>query len=100
MADISSLAPLIASKPQAASGQNAASGANGVSFMDMLKSGIEDTREAQSTSEKLSAQAVMGKADMTQVVQSIAKAELMLNTMVSIRDRLLSAYQEIMNTRI
>lgn len=100
MADISSLASLTATKPQIASGGQGGGNAGGVSFMDMLKNGIENTREAQAASEKLSAQAVLGNADMTQVVQSIAKAELMLNTMVSIRDRLLTAYQEIMNTRI
>lgn len=77
-----------------------ASQAGGVSFMDMIKSGVEDVRKAQSESESLTQQALIGKADLNEVVQSVAKAEVMLQTMVSIRDRLLSAYQEIMNTRI
>lgn len=84
-----------ATKP---AGQSGAS--NGLSFMDMIKGGIENVRTAQSESEQLNMQAVMGKADLNDVVQSVAKAEVMLQSMVSIRDRLLSAYQEIMNTRI
>lgn len=75
-------------------------GASPLSFMDMIKGGVEDVRKAQSESESLTQQALIGKADLSQVVQSVAKAEVMLQTMVSIRDRLLSAYQEIMNTRI
>lgn len=74
--------------------------AGALSFSDLLKSGVENVREAQMQSEVLSAKAVMGEADMTQVVQSVAKAEVMLQTMVSVRDRLLGAYQELMNTRI
>ncbi len=78
--------------------QKAAEG--GLSFSDLLKTGVNNVREAQMTSEVLSAKALTGEADMTQVVQSVAKAEVMLQTMVSVRDRLLSAYQELMNTRI
>lgn len=81
--------------------KSASSGASGgASFMDMVKGGLESVRDSQATSEALTTQAVMGKADMTEVVQSVAKAEVMLQTMVSIRDRLLTAYQELMNTRI
>ena len=75
-------------------------GAGGTSFFDMIKSGVESVRDTQANSEALTSQAVMGKADLTEVVQGVAKAEVMLQTMVSIRDRLLTAYQEIMNTRI
>ena len=75
-------------------------GAGGTSFFDMLKSGVESVHDSQAKSEQLTTDALMGKADLTQVVQGVAKAEVMLQTMVSIRDRLLTAYQEIMNTRI
>lgn len=74
--------------------------AGGLSFSDLIRSGVDNVREAQMTSEVMSAKAITGEADMTQVVQSVAKAEVMLQTMVSVRDRLLNAYQELMNTRI
>lgn len=81
-------------------GQNPAQKTGDFSFSDMLKSGVENVRNAQMEGEKMSAKALTGEADMTQVVQSVAKAEVMLQTMVTIRDRLLSAYQELMSVRI
>lgn len=72
----------------------------GINFMDMVKESIGSVRAAQLEGETLSAKALIGEADITQVVQSVAKAESMLQTMVAVRDRLLSAYQEIMATRI
>ncbi len=72
----------------------------GINFMDMVKESIGSVRSAQLEGETLSAKALIGEADITQVVQSVAKAESMLQTMVAVRDRLLSAFQEIMATRI
>jgi len=48
----------------------------------------------------MSAQAVTGEADLTDVVAAITSAELTLQTVVAVRDRLISAYQEIMRMPI
>ncbi|HEY8189549.1 MAG TPA: flagellar hook-basal body complex protein FliE, partial [Micavibrio sp.] len=50
--------------------------------------------------EKASAQAVMGTANLTDVVQAVTAAELTLQTVVAVRDRMLTAYQEIMRMPI
>ena len=48
----------------------------------------------------MSAMAVTGEADITDVVQAVTSAELTLQTVVAVRDRMISAYQEIMRMPI
>ena len=51
-------------------------------------------------SEKMAFEAVAKKADVVDVVTAVANAELTLNTVMNIRDRVMSAYQEIIKTPI
>lgn len=74
--------------------------AGGVNFADLIKSGIQDAVSTIKGGEAASAAAVAGKADLASVVQSITKAELTLQTVVAIRDRLVSSYQDIMRMPI
>lgn len=53
-------------------------------------------KDAQSQSVK----AVEGKADMVDVVTALSQAELAMNTMVTVRDRVIAAYEEIMRMPI
>lgn len=71
-----------------------------VSFGSLMKAGIEKVVETQKVSEKMSADAVMGKADITDVVQAVTEAEVTLQTMVAVRDKVIGAYQEIMRMPI
>ena len=73
---------------------------SGPSFGDVLKNSIESTIGAQKTSEAVSAAAVAGQAEMTDVVQAITNAEMSLNMLVAVRDRVITAYQEIMRMPI
>ncbi|MGQ0527241.1 MAG: flagellar hook-basal body complex protein FliE [Alphaproteobacteria bacterium] len=77
-----------------------AEGDDGVNFSDFLKQGVSATVDALKSSEAASAQAVSGAADITDVVQAVTAAELTLQTVVAVRDRLVSAYQEIMRMPI
>jgi flagellar hook-basal body complex protein FliE len=45
-------------------------------------------------------QAIRGQGDLTQVVTAVSRAELALQTTVAIRDRVLSAYQDIIKMPI
>lgn len=47
-------------------------------------------------SETMSARAVTGEATLPDVVQAVNAADLTINTVVAIRDRLINAYTEIM----
>lgn len=66
------------------------------SFGDLVRSATESAIETQRNSEKMAADAVVGKADLTDVVQAVSDAEVTLQTVVAIRDRVISAYQEIL----
>ncbi len=74
--------------------------ASGPSFADYMKDSVEESIDVLRTSEEMSAKAVTGEADLTDVVQAVTNAELTLQTVVSIRDRMVSAYQEILRMPI
>lgn len=68
----------------------------GVTFSDFLKQKATESVDTLRKSEEMSAKAVTGEADLTDVVQAVNAAEITLQTVVSVRDRMISAYQEIM----
>ena len=72
----------------------------GVTFSDFLQKSLENTVDTIKAGEKMSAKAVTGEADVTEVVQAVTQAELALQTVVALRDRLVSAYQDIMRMPI
>jgi len=71
-----------------------------LSFGSMIKAGIDSVVKTQKASEAISAQAVLGKADLNDVVQAITEAEMTLQTVMTVRDRLVGAYQDIMRMPI
>ncbi len=73
---------------------------DGVSFSSFLKDKIGDSIDTMHKGEELSAKAVTDDADITDVVQAVTSAEVTLQTVVAIRDRLVSAYQEILRMPI
>lgn len=75
-------------------------GQKGPSFGDLMKTATTNSIESLRAGEKASADAVIGKADLTDVVEAVTSAEMTLQTVVAVRDRMLSAYQEIMRMPI
>ncbi|MEZ5831432.1 MAG: flagellar hook-basal body complex protein FliE [Dongiaceae bacterium] len=65
-------------------------------LQQLAKDAVDTTREA----EKASLQAVEGKTDLQQVVNSVTAAELTVQTVTAVRDRVISAYQEILRMPI
>lgn len=72
----------------------------GPSFGDVMKTAISDSIGTMKAGEKMSARAVTGEASLPEVVQAVNAAELTLQTVVAVRDRLISAYQELMRTQM
>ena len=72
----------------------------GVRFSDFLQNKTRDAIETLKEGEAMSARAVTGEADLNAVVQAVTDAELTLQTVVAVRDRMISAYQEIMRMPI
>ncbi|HEX3485671.1 MAG TPA: flagellar hook-basal body complex protein FliE [Micropepsaceae bacterium] len=74
-------------------------GANG-SFSDALASAVKEAAGTMRTGEAAAMQGATGKGDVVQVVNAVTAAELTLETVVAIRDRVISAYQDIMKMPI
>lgn len=74
--------------------------AKGPSFSDFIKQTAIESVDTMRAGEKASAEAVTGKANLTDVVEAITDAELTLQTVVALRDKMLQAYQDIMRMPI
>jgi len=72
----------------------------GPSFTDYIKQAAVESIETLHAGEKASADAVLGKASLTDVVEAVTAAELTLQTVVALRDRMLQSYQDIMRMPI
>lgn len=74
--------------------------AGGASFADFLKNATQDVADSQKKAEDVSMKAAAGKANMVDVMTAINNAEMTLQTVVSIRDRLVQAIQDVMRTAV
>lgn len=72
----------------------------GVNFGDLLKSALNDATHTSKVAEHQIAQQVAGKAELIDVVTAISSAEASLETVMAVRDQVISAYQEIMRMPI
>lgn len=72
----------------------------GPSFAQMVRGAAEEAVGTLRNSEQVSAQAALGKADLTDVVTAVSNAEVTLQTVVAVRDRVVAAYQEILRMPI
>ena len=74
--------------------------AAGGGFADMVKSAMTDAVHASKHAEGQMAAQVAGKAELVDVVTAISAAESSLETVMAVRDQVISAYQEIMRMPI
>lgn len=72
----------------------------GPSFGDVLEQTARETVGTLRKSEDMSAMAAVGRADLTDVVQAVTNAEVMLQTVTAVRDKVVTAYQEILRMPI
>ena len=73
----------------------------GPSFMDHLKSGIEEVNNMQKVADKMSMEVASGKSEsLHETMLATTQAELSFNLMVQVRNRALEAYQEVMRMQV
>ena len=65
------------------------------SFSSLVGESLRKSAATGYNSEAVATRALAGKADVTDVVTAVSNAELALNTVVAVRDRVISAYQDI-----
>lgn len=69
-------------------------------FAGMLQQVVGTTADSARKAEAAMAGAAAGKGDLVDVVTAIAESEAALETLVAVRDRMISAYEEIMRMPI
>lgn len=72
----------------------------GVNFGDMVSSMVGSTAQNLGKAEKASLRQISGKGDLIDVVTAMGAAENALDTMIAVRDKVVSAYGEIMRMQI
>ena len=69
-------------------------------FSDFLSGALKDSINTMRQGEHAASQQVQGKANLVEVVQSVNAAEITLDTVVAVRDKVVAAYQAIMSMPI
>lgn len=80
----------------------AAQPASKVDFSSALKSSLDSVAAAQNKADQLSQQFTMGddKVNLSDVMISMQKANISFQATVQVRNKLVSAYQEMMNMQV
>ncbi len=92
----------ISAKAANAPSAPASGGVAPVDFASLLKSSIDQVNQAQQQSQAMQKQFELGAPDtnLQDVMVSLQKANISFETMVQVRNKLVSAYQEIMNIQV
>jgi flagellar hook-basal body complex protein FliE len=69
----------------------------GNDFASVLEKTAKDSVATMRKAEVDSAAGIAGKADIREVVQAVTNAELTLQTVVNVRDKVISAYNDIIH---
>ncbi|WP_419797454.1 MAG: flagellar hook-basal body complex protein FliE [Terasakiella sp.] len=74
--------------------------AGGEDFSDLLKQAVREAADIGYKSEVMSLKAAAGQADVNEVVTAVAEAEVTLQAVTTVRDKVIQAYQEIIKMPI
>jgi len=69
-------------------------------FATMVTDSLNQAMQTGRQAEEMSIKQISGEADLKDVVTAVANAEHTLETVVAVRDKVLSAYQEILRMPI
>lgn len=76
------------------------SGVAAPGFGDIVEKMVTDTASSLRAAEEAGARQVAGKGDLVDTITAIGAAEVALDTVVAVRDRVVNAYSEIMRMQI
>jgi flagellar hook-basal body complex protein FliE len=69
-------------------------------FGDFLSDALKNSVQTMKEGEKMASRSIAGKADIVDVVNAVNAAEVTLDTVVAVRDKVVAAYQSIINMPI
>ena len=72
----------------------------GLSFGDVLKDALGSVMEAGRKSDVQTVAMASGKANVMDVVTAVAETDVAVSTLVSVRDKMIQAYEDIMKMTI
>jgi flagellar hook-basal body complex protein FliE len=75
-------------------------GSQGPDFGKVLADQLQGVMNAGKASDQMSLDLVNGKANVVDVVTAVSQTELAMESMVAVRDKVISAYEEIMRMPI
>jgi flagellar hook-basal body complex protein FliE len=81
-------------------GKTASDSSGGPSFGDLLKGAIGDVMEGGRKSDAQTVAMASGKANVMDVVTAVAETDVKVSTLVSVRDKVIQAYEDIMKMPI
>ena len=87
---------LKASQPGPVENQPDFSGQQGASFAETVGEAAQETIQTLAAGEQMAKAAMAGKADPHSVVEALAATEMALEMAVTVRDKVVEAYQEIL----
>lgn len=86
-------------EPADEAGGNA--GTAGSAFAKLVEEGLQSVADTQYSTEAMKLDALTGaKVDIADLATAVSNAELTLNTVVAIRDKVITAYQDIIRMPI
>ncbi|OYW13407.1 MAG: flagellar hook-basal body complex protein FliE [Rhodospirillales bacterium 12-54-5] len=85
---------------EASSSSQQANAVGGNSFADMVAHALGSAAASGYKSETTSAMGLTGKAGIADVVTAVNNAETALNTVVAVRDKVITAYNDIIKMQI
>ena len=80
--------------------KGAGEASGGQNFGALVKEAIGALSKTTHNADTQSQAAAVGKANMVDVVTAVAESEVAIDTLVSVRDKVISAYEEIMKMPI
>ncbi|MPZ39200.1 MAG: flagellar hook-basal body complex protein FliE [Rhizobiales bacterium] len=86
--------------PSANVGQAVGGSNGGQSFGELLHSAVGSVVEAGRNADTQAQAMAAGKANVVDVVTAVAETEVAVEAMVAVRDKIISAYEEIMRMPI
>ena len=69
-------------------------------FDRLVGNSLQEARDTGYSSENVSVKSIANEAELHDLVTSVANAELTLNTVVAVRDKVINAYQDIIKMPI
>jgi flagellar hook-basal body complex protein FliE len=81
-------------------GAGATPAAGGASFGDMLKEAVGSVLDSGRTADAQSMKLAAGKSNIMDVVTAVAETDVAVSTLVSVRDRVIQSYEDIMRMPI